>query len=79
MPLIVVVTRKGCWTQCMCMDGEASQQQCGKTGFLCCAKPGCPVILCRRHAVSILGRRMKFDCYVDSHGDLRQSEGSDSN
>jgi hypothetical protein len=64
MPLIVVVNRKGCWMQCMCMDGEASQQQCGKTGFLCCAKHGCPVILCRRHAVLILWRRMKFDCYV---------------
>jgi hypothetical protein len=22
---------------------------------------------------------MKFDCYVDSHGDLEESEGSDSN
>ncbi len=79
MLLIVVVNRKGCLTQCTCMDGEASQQQCSKTGFLCCAKPGCPVIVCRRHAVLIHGTRMKFDCYVDSHGDLEESEGSDSN
>jgi hypothetical protein len=25
------------------------------------------------------GTRMKFDCYVDSHGDLEESEVSDSN
>ncbi len=79
MPLIAVVNRKGCWMQCMCMDGEASQRQCSKTGFLCCAKPGCPVIVCRRHAVSIHGTRMKCNCYVDSHGDLEESEVSDSN
>ncbi len=79
MPLIVVVNRKGHQMQCTCMDGEASQWQCDKTGFLCCAKPGCPIIVCRRHAVSICGTRMKFDCYVDSHGDLEESEGSDSN
>jgi hypothetical protein len=79
MPLIVVVYRKGCQTQCMCLDGEASQWQCGKTGFLCCAKPGCPVIVSRRHAVSICGTRMKFEHYVDSHGDLEESKGSDSN
>jgi hypothetical protein len=63
----------------MCLDGEASQWQCGKTGFLCCAKPGCPVIVSRRHAVSICGTRMKFKHYVDSHGDLEESKGSDSN
>jgi hypothetical protein len=61
------------------MDGEASQWQCGKTGFQCCAKSACPVIVCRRHAVLIRGTRMKFDCYVDSHGDSEESEGSDSN
>ncbi len=53
MPLIAVVNRKGCRTQCTCMGGEASQRQCGKTVFLCCAKPRCPVLVCRRHAVSI--------------------------
>jgi hypothetical protein len=41
--------------------------------------PGCPVIVCRRYAVSIRGTRMKFDCSVDSHGDLEESVGSDSN
>jgi hypothetical protein len=61
------------------MDGGASQWQCGKTGFLCCAKPGCPVIVCKRHAVSIHGTRIKFECYMGSHGDLEESEGSDSN
>jgi hypothetical protein len=61
------------------MDGEASQWQCSKTGFLCCANPGCPVIVCRRHAVSIHGTRMKFECYVDSDGDLEVSEGNNSN
>jgi hypothetical protein len=60
MPLIAAVNRKGRQTQCTCMDGEASQWQCGKTGFLCCAKPGCPVMVCRRHAVLICRKRMKF-------------------
>jgi hypothetical protein len=79
MLLIAVVNRKGRWTECMCMDGEASQWQCGKTGFLCCAKPGCPVIVCKRHAVLIRGTRIKFECYMGSHGDLEESEGSESN
>jgi hypothetical protein len=79
MPLIAVINRKGRRTQCTCMDGEVSQWQCGKTGFLCCAKPGCPVIVCRTHAVLIRGTRMEFDCYVDSHGDLEESEVIDSN
>jgi hypothetical protein len=62
------------------MDGEVSQWQCSKTGCLCCAKPGCPVMVCRRHAVLICGTRTKFNCYVDSHGDLEESKGSaDSN
>jgi hypothetical protein len=60
------------------MDGEVSQWQCSKTGFLCCAKPGCPVIVCRRQAVLIRGTRMKFNCYDDSHGDLEEPEVSDS-
>jgi hypothetical protein len=36
-------------------------------------------MVCRRHAVSIHGTRTKFKCYVNSHGDLEESEGSASN
>jgi hypothetical protein len=36
-------------------------------------------MVCRRHAVSIRRTRTKFECYVDSHGDLEESKGSDSN
>jgi hypothetical protein len=79
MPLIAAVNRKGYQTHCTCIDGEASQWQHGKTGFLCCAKPGCPVMVCRRHAVLICGTRTKFKCYVDSHGDLEEFKESDSN
>jgi hypothetical protein len=77
MLLKAVVNRKGHWTQCTCRDGDASHQQCRKIGFLCLAKPGCPVIVCRRHAVLICGTRTKFEPCIDSHGDLEESEGSD--
>jgi hypothetical protein len=36
-------------------------------------------MVCRRHAVLICRTRTKFNCYVDSHGDLEESKGSDRN
>jgi hypothetical protein len=36
-------------------------------------------MVCRRHAVLICGTRKKFECYVDSHGDLEESQWIDNN
>jgi predicted GIY-YIG superfamily endonuclease len=64
-PLIAAVNKKGDPTACTC-GSEGANQVCGSRGYLRCGEAGCPVVVCREHAITTNGDKTSFSVMEDN-------------